>query len=190
MNWLDILIALIITVPAFTGFRKGFVRKLLGIAGIITGFILAVNFYETAASVLAVIIKGNKIFTDVLGFLFIIAIIYGVSIWLAKFIAGINSGSGLVDKILGTALGFLQGLIAASILLFNLSIADIPAKETRDASVFYKPVSKTAPVIFDKILDLFPGLKDVYKNYLNPDKTDKNRIPENIDEKNKENKKH
>lgn len=168
LNWIDILIALLVTLPTFFGYRKGFLRKLLGIAGIIAGFILAIRFYEPVAGVLSSVIKENPMFVKVLSFLLIIGVLYGASIWLARFIANMNSGTTLIDKILGTIVGFLQGLLVASVLLFNLSLADIPSKETRDNSMLYGTVYRIAPAAFDKVLELFPGLKQLYEEYKSP----------------------
>jgi uncharacterized membrane protein required for colicin V production len=164
-----------VAIPSFFGFRKGFLRKLLGIAGIIAGFILAVKFYEPVATVLSAVIKGNPVFVDVLSFLIIIGILYGASVWLARFMANMNSGTTLIDKVLGTVFGFLQGLLLASILLFNLALADMPSKETRESSMFYPRVYKIAPAIFDKVLVVFPGLHELYNEYISPKKT----TPEN-----------
>lgn len=170
MNWLDIVIVLLVTLPTFFGFRKGFLRKLLGIAGIIVGFILAINFYIPVAGILSKVIKENPVFVNVLSFLIIIGVVYGASIWLARFIANMNSGTSIIDKILGTVVGFLQGLLVASVLLYNLSVADIPSKSTRDSSLLYGTVTKIAPAVFDKILEYFPGLQEIYREYLLPGK--------------------
>jgi uncharacterized membrane protein required for colicin V production len=167
-----------IALPAFFGFRKGFLRKLLGIAGIIAGFVLAVRFYGSVASVLSSVIKGNPVFVDVLSFLLIIGILYIASVWLAKFVANANSGASLIDKILGTVFGFLQGLILASVLLFNLALADMPSKETRESSMFYQQVYKVAPAVFDKVLSVFPGLQDIYDEYIGPKKIDPQSDPQ------------
>ncbi len=170
LNWLDIIIVLLVTLPTFFGFRKGFLRKLLGIAGIILGFVLAVKFYEPVAGLLSGVIKENPVFVNVLAFLVIIGIVYGASIWLARFIANMNSGTSLIDKILGTVIGFLQGLLVASVLLYNLSVADIPSRETRESSLLYGTVTKVAPALFDKILEYFPGLQELYREYIMPEK--------------------
>ncbi|HMQ80982.1 MAG TPA: CvpA family protein [Ignavibacteria bacterium] len=168
MNWLDIVIVLLVTLPTFFGFRKGFLRKLLGIAGIILGFILAVKFYDSLTPVLSKVIKENPAFVNVLSFLLIIGTLYGASIWLARFIANMNSGTSIIDKILGTAVGFLQGLLVASVLLYNLSFANLPSAETRSSSLLYGTVTKIAPAMFDKILEYFPGLEDLYREYKSP----------------------
>jgi membrane protein required for colicin V production len=170
MNWIDILIALIIALPAYFGFRKGFLRKLLGIAGIIIGFILAIKFYDTAAKLLSVFIKENQTLVNVLGFLLIIGILYAASIWLSKYIANINSGTSIVDKILGTITGFIQGVIVSSVLLYNLALAGIPSAQTRETSLLYSNVYKVAPMLFDKVIELFPGLQELYNEYKLPPK--------------------
>jgi membrane protein required for colicin V production len=181
LNWLDILIAILVTLPTYFGFRKGFLRKLLGIAGIILGFILAIKFYPYISPLLATFIKENPTFVNVLSFLIIIGILYGASIWLARFIANINSGTSLVDKVLGTIVGFIQGLIVASVLLYNLSLADLPAQSTRENSMLYSTVYKIAPAIFDKIIEYFPGLQDTYNEYLNPKPVQKQEEPVKTD---------
>ncbi len=168
MNWLDILIAILVTLPTYFGFRKGFLRKLLGIAGIIVGFILAIKFYTTIASVLSSFIKENPTFVNVISFLIIIGIFYGIAVWLARFIANMNSGTSLVDKILGTITGFIQGLIISSVLLYNLSLADLPSQTTRESSMLYSTVYRIAPAIFDRVIDYFPGLQELYHEYLTP----------------------
>ncbi len=191
MNWLDIVIVLLVTLPTFFGFRKGFLRKLLGIAGIILGFILAVKFYDTLTPLLSKVIKENPAFVNVLSFLIIIGVIYGASIWLARFIANMNSGTSIIDKILGTAVGFLQGLLVASVLLYNLSFANLPSAETRNNSLLYGTVTKIAPAVFDKILEYFPGLQDLYKEYKTPvfksTEQDNNKPVDTEGEKKKEN---
>ncbi|MCC6865442.1 MAG: CvpA family protein [Ignavibacteria bacterium] len=169
MNWLDIVLVLLITLPTFFGYRKGFLRKLLGIAGIILGFILAVKFYVAVSGLIGKIVSENSAIVSVISFLLIVALIYGASIWLARFIANINSGTSLIDKILGTITGFLQGLLVASVLLYNLSIANIPSQITRDNSLLYPTVIKIAPAVFDKIIEFFPGLSELYKEYISPE---------------------
>ncbi len=187
MNWLDILIVLLVTLPTYFGYRKGFLRKLLGIAGIVLGFILAIKFYDSLTPVFSAVIKENRTFVNVISFLFIIGVVYGASIWLSRFMAGMNSGTSIIDKVLGTAVGFLQGVIVSSVLLYNLSIADIPSKQTRDNSMLYSTVYKIAPAVFDKVLEVFPGLQDIYREYRSPVQTEPGKLntPVKPDEKKK-----
>lgn len=165
MNWLDLLIALVITIPAFSGLRRGFLRKLLGIAGIVVGFILAVRFYEPVSGFLSRLLGSSQLVIQVISFLLIIAVIYGLTVWLAKYMANMNAGTSLLDKTAGTLFGFIQGVIIASVLLFNLSYIDIPDKSTRESSLLYNRVLNVAPMIFDKVISFSPELKKIYEEY-------------------------
>ena len=102
---------------------------------------------------------------QVISFLLIIGIVYGLSVWVSKFIAGMNSGTSLIDKIAGTLFGFLQGLILASVLLVNLSYVNLPGSEVRSNSLLYGRVYKVAPAIFDKIISYSPDLAQIYQEY-------------------------
>ena len=165
MNWLDIIIVLLVLIPSYLGFRKGFMRKILGIIGIAAGFILAVKFYSSVAGILSSFIKESPVIVNVISFLLIVAIIYFLAVWLAKYMSDIGSGSQLINRLLGTAFGFIQGLLVASVLLYNFSFINFPSEETRNTSMLYSRVINIAPVVFDKIIDLFPGLKQEYNKY-------------------------
>jgi membrane protein required for colicin V production len=167
LNWLDLLIVLLITVSAFFGYRKGFLRKVLGIAGIILGFILAVRFYKPIASVLSGMAGSSSSMISVIAFLLIIGFVFGLAVWVARFIAGMNSGTSITDKVLGAITGFLQGLILASVLLVNMSFANEPEQKVREGSLLYSRVYSVAPELFDKILALSPELKSMYIDYKN-----------------------
>lgn len=171
MNWLDIIIAVIIALSAILGYKKGFLRKVLGIAGIILGFVLAVRFYKPISGFAGGIINSTSGWIPVLSFLLVIGIVFGLAVWVARFIAGLNSGTAMMDKILGTVFGLLQGLIISSILAVNLSLINYPDLQTRNSSKLYPVVYNIAPYLFEKILGFSPDLKtmyDEYKNLLKP----------------------
>lgn len=138
---------------------------MLGIIGIILGFILAVRFYDPVSGFLHGIVSGNILVIQVISFLLIIGIVYSISVWVSRFMAGMNSGTSLIDKIAGTIFGFLQGLILASVLLVNLSYVNLPGNETRNSSLLYGRVYKVAPAIFDKIISYSPSLAQIYQEY-------------------------
>lgn len=76
-----------------------------------------------------------------------------------------NAGTSLLDKTAGALFGFIQGVIIASVLLFNLSYIDIPVKSTRESSLLYNRVLNVAPMIFDKVISFSPELKKIYEEY-------------------------
>jgi membrane protein required for colicin V production len=165
LNWLDLVIAVIIVLSVYLGYRKGFLRRLLGIAGIILGFILALKFYDQTAGLFTGLLKTNLTITRVICFLLIIIVVFSLAVWIARFIAGLNSGTTMIDKLLGVVFGLIEGLIIASVLIVNMSYLNLPDNKTRESSVFYPKVYKVAPMIFDKIIALSPELNHVYEEY-------------------------
>jgi membrane protein required for colicin V production len=165
MNWLDLVIILIIALPTFFGFRKGFLRKLFGLLGLLAGFFLAVRFYLPFFDVLSKLIKTDPVMVKVISFLLILAVVYSVGVWLATFMSGMNSGTKKLDKLAGAITGFAQGVIISSILLVNLSYLNMPEQITRDTSYLYPKIYKIAPAIFDRIIEATPGIKTTYEEY-------------------------
>ncbi len=165
MNWLDIVIVLIVTLPTFFGYRKGFLRKLFGIIGIAAGFFLAVRFYSNVFDLLSKVIKGNPVLAKVLSFVLILTAVYLLFLWIATFMSNMNSGTKIVDKIAGAITGFIQGLIISSILLVNMAYLSYPEQPVRDSSLLYSTIYKIAPAIFDKLIEITPGIKTTYEEY-------------------------
>lgn len=165
MNWLDIVIAIIIAFPAIGGFRHGFLRKILGIIGIIVGFVLAVKFYKNVGLFIASLLKINELESNIIAFLFIITILFCIAVWLARFISSTSSTTTKIDKTLGLIMGFIQGLLIASILAYNLSYINFPSLETRQSSKLFNAVYPFAPAVFDRVIELSPPLKFLYEEY-------------------------
>jgi membrane protein required for colicin V production len=165
MNWLDILIAIIIALPTLLGFKQGFLRKILGIAGIIVGFILAVKFYKDIGSFISSLLKINELEGNIIAFLLIIAILFFIAIWLARFISHASATTSKIDKILGLITGFIQGVLIASILAYNLSYINFPSIQTRQGSRLFNVVYPVAPAVFDRVIELSPPLKFLYDEY-------------------------
>ena len=99
MNWLDIVIILLVTIPTFFGYRKGFLRKLFGLLGLLVGFFLAVRFYTPVFELLSKVIKWDPVMMKVVSFLLIMTAVYLIGIWIATFMSGMNSGTKIADKI-------------------------------------------------------------------------------------------
>lgn len=167
MNWLDILILLIVTLSTFFGYRKGFLRKILGIAGLILGFILAVKFYKPISLLLVDLFSMSNTIASVLAFLLVIGIVFGLAVWVARYIASMNAGTTAIDKVLGAITGFIQGLIIASILMVNFTYLNYPSAEIRQNSLLYSRVYNVAPALMDRIIALSPDLKSLYLEYKN-----------------------
>jgi uncharacterized membrane protein required for colicin V production len=165
LNWLDLVILVFVALLTFLGFRKGFLRKVLGIAGLIFGFILAIRFYDLVSNLFLKLTDANESLMRIIAFLFIIAAVYSLAIWIARFMTNINPSLSKIDKMAGAILGFVEGLLITSILLVNLSFINYPDVKIRETSALYTRVYSIAPFLFDKIISYSPSLKDMYLEY-------------------------
>lgn len=172
MNWLDIIIALIVGLTTVVGFRQGFLRKILGIAGIIGGFILAIQFYKDVGGFLQKLFSLSNAEAFIIAFIMIVLVIFSAAVWVSRFFTDKNSTLSTINKILGAGFGLLQGVILASVVLSNLALINIPNETIRNSSLLYKMVYPVAPKILDLTISHSETLKGLYNEYLStPNKT-------------------
>ena len=69
-NWVDLVLLAILAITVLLGLIKGFVRQIFGIAAVIIGLILAVNYYTFASDFFAQWIN-NRMVTHFIGFIVI-----------------------------------------------------------------------------------------------------------------------
>ncbi len=120
MNWLDIIIAVSLVVPIFTGLKQGLIKAALSLAGLIVGVILASNFYQQLGSVMGFI--SNEDIANVVAFIIILVVVMivaNVVAALLKFTAKVAM-LGWVDRLGGAIFGFLMGAIFMGALLATL----------------------------------------------------------------------
>lgn len=165
MNRLDAVLALIIIIPAFFGFISGFLRKIFGLLGIAAGFILAVKFFNPIGNYLLERLHTPVVSTLVVVFAVIFFLVYGVSIFLAKYFAKLHPAGNFADRILGTITGALQGVLLSSILIFNMNYLNYPSQEVKSNSFLYWKLINIAPAFFDAVISVLPDSKNINEEY-------------------------
>ncbi|MFC1905134.1 CvpA family protein [Chloroflexota bacterium] len=117
MNWLDIVLLVALIIPVFIGLKRGLVKAVLSLAGLIVGIILASNFYQPVAKMLGFI--PNEVAANIVAFILILGIIMiaaGVVAAVLRFTVKAVM-LGWVDHLGGAIFGFLMGAMLWSALL-------------------------------------------------------------------------
>lgn len=120
MNWLDIIIAIMLIIPIFTGLKQGLIKSAISLAGLIIGVVLASNYYQVLGDRLTFITNEN--FANIAAFaiiLLVIMIIANVIAVLLKFTAKVVL-LGWVDHLGGAVFGLLMGAIFMGALLATI----------------------------------------------------------------------
>lgn len=117
MNWLDILIAVVLIIRAFFGWRQGIIRGALCLVGSVIGVILAGNFYEPLSKVLDFI--PIEYAAQIIAFVLILTCVEVVVTVLSRLLKFIDSVVmlGWVNHFGGVIFGFLIGAIEWGALL-------------------------------------------------------------------------
>ncbi|NUN70124.1 MAG: CvpA family protein [Bacteroidetes bacterium] len=167
MALIDIIIGLVLLVFLYSGFRSGFVKKLIGFSCLVLALILGTKF---AADVNEMIFADMGLTGRTGFFVSFLAIVVAVtltqSILYKIFLEDLVDS--LWNNIFGMIVGFIEGALAVSIALIVMSIyLDMPSAETKAESQLYKPVKNFAPMVFDQVNTLLPESEDFYQQIMN-----------------------
>ena len=110
MTWIDIVLIIIVLGLVIHGIIIGLVRSLFDIAGIIAGYLLAINFNEA--------IKIPKFLAFLLIFVVTVILFSILGRLFSKLIH--ITPLGLFDRILGGVLGLLKGIVIGFVFLIIL----------------------------------------------------------------------
>lgn len=167
MELMDVVLGLVLLVFAISGYKSGFVKKIIGILCLVLALILGTKFSAEVSQLLfePIGISGKAGFalsfiTIVLGITFTQSLIYKLII---KDIV-----KGLWNNIFGVFVGLVEGGLVLSIALIVFSIyLNVPSDETRASSTLYKPLKNFAPMVFDHINTFLPESQDFYEQVMN-----------------------
>ena len=121
MGWLDFAILGVLIASIVLGLKKGLLRGIFSLAGIIVGLVIASRFYKNFM-VFEAIFK-NPVLARTISFLLIftgIAAVFSIiGMLVHKFVKA--GGLGMLDHLGGFIFGFLEGIAVTGIILFLLS---------------------------------------------------------------------
>jgi membrane protein required for colicin V production len=161
MNWLDVIIIVLIIVPAFIGFRAGIIKALFIAAGVIVGVVLAGRLSGSLGGALTFI--SNPDIARVVAFAFILVVVMIAAMVAARLVKWAVSAVllGWVNRLGGIILGIILGMIfcgaVLSIWVKYLGISS-PVEESFLAGVLlngFPVVLKLLPSEFDSVRSFF-----------------------------------
>lgn len=148
INGIDII--LLIALIAFTvhGFSKGLVSKLLSLAALLTGIIIAAKYSKKIALLVQNILGVTETVSGIIGVILLFIVLFLIAGVIARIFKRISILQ-VWDKFGGAIFGALEGAVLLSLILLILSIFDIPASgPSLQKSFMYKPVKNFAGVVY------------------------------------------
>ncbi len=120
-NWLDWILAGVVTISVLTAFAKGFTRELISLAAVVVGLVVAMVEYHKIAVWFEDLAHSHQVALG-LGFLavFLGTLLVGALIsFLARRLISTAGLQGF-DRLLGAGFGLLRGVVVDSVLLMVL----------------------------------------------------------------------
>jgi membrane protein required for colicin V production len=165
MNTPDIIISVFLFLFALYGFWKGFLAGLLHLAGLIVAILLISKIGYVVKYGMMELLQIGELPAGLIAYVLIfiiIMIITKIVIWAIKRLLAALSLS-FIDRILGAAFGFVNGLLVVGMILI---LADLsPFAEEVNQLTNESRIVQTAKLVSAKVAELVPFLKtEVDKN--------------------------
>ncbi|HEY5125004.1 MAG TPA: CvpA family protein [Ignavibacteria bacterium] len=163
MNKVDVILIIIILSPTYFGFKKGFLKSIFSLIGLIAGLFLSMLFHSYLNPIVRIFVQDNR-FINLFSFLIIFIVVYFLIIIIAIRISKINKVTKTLDKISGLLLGFFKGLIVASIAGIIFSSFSLFSESTLRDSLLYPKIENIAPEVYKYVSGLFGSGKNDFEN--------------------------
>ncbi len=173
MNYLDIIIAIILLLFGFKGFRKGLIIEVVTLVAFAVGIYGAMHFSDFTAEHLQDFMEINPKYLNTIAFvLTFVLLVIGVNLlgrWVTSLVKAMNLN--FWNKLGGGVFGLAKGLLLCStfvLVLNNMQWLGVIKEEVRQESLLYPYVEKTVPYLY-KGFDLVKGYaKDLQKEEEEP----------------------
>ena len=142
--------------------RKGLIKAVLSLVGLVIGVVLAANLYEPVSKIFGFFNNENA--AKIVAFLLILALVMVAALFLARLFKSIMSITmlGWVDNVGGAILGFLAGFI------FLSAILAMWVKLFGSGLVTESFIGQVMLDYFPLILGLLPASFDVVQDFFQP----------------------
>lgn len=169
----DFLVATPIIVATLLGIRDGFVRKLVAVAMMVVGALIAQFYSQDAGKALIDEFDLGTSIAPTWGFLIIFFCINAIQAIVYRLVTGNYKIGGIGDRVLGGAVGALQGALFISIILTMMARHMLPGPEVKKDSRLYKTLVNIAPQVLDLVTEATPEAIQDLKRMASPDSVKK-----------------
>lgn len=175
MNYLDIIIAIILFLFSFKGFRKGLIIEVVTLLAFALGIYGAMRFSDFTAAHMQEFMEINPKYLNTIAFvLTFILLVIGVNI-LGKWVTNVVKALNLTfwNKLGGAVFGLAKGVLLSSIFLLvlnNFQLISVLKPEVREQSKLYPYIEETVPFVYRG----FDLVKDYAKEIMPEEKQDNN----------------
>jgi membrane protein required for colicin V production len=165
MNYLDLVLGIILVLAVFNGIKNGLFVEFTSLISLVLGVYIAFKFSFFLRGILSGFMHWNPRIIQVVAFIITFLIVISAISFLANFFTKIADFAhlGVINKLGGGFFRLLKAIVILSVFLNlfeKINFTNIFAKkQTLDKSLFYRPIQKTAGLIYPSIESWYNDLK-------------------------------
>jgi len=168
LNKADLVIAILLAVGAFLGYRKGFLLELFFLLAIILGVFIGFKLMGTGVEYLSKEFNADKAVLPYVSFAIIFLIVMIIVSLIGKTIKNSLDKTflGKMDAIAGAALGLIKFAFGISVIIWLVEALEIPFPEGwKEESTLYPIAAKVAPTLSEYFGGIIPFFKETFKQF-------------------------
>lgn len=166
MNYVDFVILFFLLIGFALGFRDGLIRKLIGLVGLVFGFVLALEFYQKVAVLISPYINDEIYLAEIISWILIFTVTIFLASLLKRIIHPLDKVNRFTNQLLGGISGTLQILFFISGFLLFLNVFNIPNKDDRKASILYSYAYNIIPSSINLIIGEDSDAMNLVKGFI------------------------
>jgi len=164
----DIVIAIILALGAFLGYRRGFLLELFFLLAIVLGVFIGFKLMGSGVEYLSREFNADKAVLPYISFAIIFLIVMVVVTLIGRSIKNSLDKTflGKMDSIAGAALGLIKYAFGISVIIWLAEAFQIPIPEGwKEESVLYPIAAKVAPDLSEYFGKILPFFKETFKQF-------------------------
>lgn len=165
MTLLDILLAIPLCFLVFLGWKRGLVREIATLAGLLVGLWASIHLSQMVAPMLGLDGESAVLIAFIVVFLAALVLTY----LLGRCVEGLMKAAKLsmLNRLAGALLGAAKALCILAVLLNFLVMIDSHEKiikpKVKEQSTLYQPVYKTGNLLMSQLKDFIADHSDEWK---------------------------
>jgi membrane protein required for colicin V production len=168
LNKADIIIALILAIGTFAGYRKGFLLELFFLLSIILGVFIGFKLMGAGVDYLAREFNADKAMLPYISFTIIFLIVMVVVSLIGRVIKDSVDKTflGRMDAVAGAALGLIKFAFGISVMIWLIEAFEIALPEGwKEGSTLYPLAAKVAPTLSEYFGEFLPFFKETFRQF-------------------------
>ncbi|MDR1680898.1 MAG: CvpA family protein [Prevotellaceae bacterium] len=164
MNYIDIILAILLLISIFMGWRQGFIRQLFGLLALLLGVYCAYRFSHFTAHCISDWFGVSEPVTSGVAFAVTFIVVLLAVVLVGRFADKIISmvAFAFVNRLLGAILSLLKAVLIIGILLVILNMFSLIPPAHQERSMLYRPMEKVGATVFPYLKQLVNTTKNLF----------------------------